>query len=139
MAPDVFDHEVDPRRASAFLTAPHHHLVVATLDGLVIGFASAFHDLHPDKPPELFVNEVGVAPHHRRQGLGKRLLHALFAAGRSAGCNKAWLLTTRANRAARALFASMGGQEAPEGAVLVTFDLRPSPRPSRGPFPPPQE
>jgi aminoglycoside 6'-N-acetyltransferase I len=37
-------------------------------DGLVVGMASAFEYFHPGKPPQMFVNEVGVTPAHQRRG-----------------------------------------------------------------------
>ena len=85
VAPGVFDHDVDPGLTAEFLRDPRHHLAVAIEDGAVVGFASGVHYVHPDKPAELWVNEVGVAPSHQRRGLGKRLLHALFAHGRDLG------------------------------------------------------
>jgi aminoglycoside 6'-N-acetyltransferase I len=95
VAAGVFDHDVDPALASEFLRDPRHHLVVAIEDGSVVGFASGVHYVHPDKPAELWINEVGVAPSHQRRGLGKRLLQAIFARGspatptaRRCGCTR---------------------------------------------------
>jgi ribosomal protein S18 acetylase RimI-like enzyme len=76
---------------------------------LVVGFASGVHYLHPDKPPELWINEVGLAPTHRRRGLGKGLLRALLEVGRANHCTMAWVLTYRDNLAAMALYSSAGG------------------------------
>ena len=82
-----FDDPIDVARADEFLADPHHHLAVAVEDGLVVGFVSAVHYVHPDKPgPELWINEVGVAATHRRRGLGTRLLRAVFALDRALGC-----------------------------------------------------
>lgn len=121
VAPGVFDHEVDPRRRDEFLADPRHHMAVALLEGEVVGMASAVHYVHPDKAPELWVNEVGVAPAHQRKGLGQRLLAALFAHGRSLGCREAWLGTELDNVAARRLYASVGGRE--QGMAYFTFDI----------------
>ena len=81
VAPGVFDNPVDARLAAEFLADARHHLVVAVIDGQVVGMATGVHYIHPDKPRELWVNEVGVAPAHQRQGIGKQLLQALFAHG----------------------------------------------------------
>ncbi len=121
VAPGVFDHPIDPRWTAEFFADPRHHLVVALLGGQVVGMASAVHYVHPDKPPELWVNEVGVAPTHQRQGIGKQLLRALLAHGRSLGCSEAWLGTEPTNVAARRLYAAVCGQEQP--MVYVTFQL----------------
>src|SRR5439155_18489415 len=69
VAPAVFDFAVDPRLSREFLDDPRHHLAVAIDAGVVVGMASAVHYVHPDKPPALWVNEVGVAPSDQRQGI----------------------------------------------------------------------
>ena len=61
VAPEVFDHAVDPLLADAFLRDPRHHLVAAIADNRLVGFVSALDYWHPDKPRELWINEVGVA------------------------------------------------------------------------------
>ena len=120
--PEVFDHPVDPRWAAEFLNDERHHLAVAVVDGQVIGMASAVHYVHPDKPPELWINEVGVAAAQQNQGIGRRLLAALFARGRELGCGAAWVLTDESNAAARRLYAAAGGDETRE-IVMVSFSL----------------
>lgn len=112
VAPGVFDNKVDPDLTHEFLHDSRHHLVVAMDGDTVVGMASAVDYLHPDKPRELWINEVGVSPRYRRAGIGKRLLHALFAQGRERGCREAWLGTEPGNQAARALYRSMNGRKA---------------------------
>ena len=121
VAEDVFDEDVDPGWTAEFLNDPRHHLVVALLGGQVIGMASAVHYVHPDKPPELWVNEIGVTPAHRQRGIGRQLMAALFSRGRELGCKEAWLGTEESNMAARRLYASVGGTE--QSMVYFTFDL----------------
>jgi ribosomal protein S18 acetylase RimI-like enzyme len=123
VAPDVFDGPVDCRWAAEFLADPRHHLAVAIADGAVIGMASGVHYIHPDKPPELWVNEVGVAPPYQSQGVGRRLLRALFARGVAMGCATAWVGTEVSNTAARRLYRAVGGVEDAEPFVLVSFSL----------------
>jgi len=123
LAPEVFDRPVDARWCAEFLTDARHHLAVAVEDGVVVAMATAVNYVNPDKPPELWINEVGVAPTHHRRGIGKRLLQALFDRGRALGCGEAWVLTDDANTAARRLYASAGGAES--AAVMVSFDLLP--------------
>lgn len=123
VAAGVFDGVVDPRWSAEFLADPRHHLAVALVDGQVVGMASAVHYVHPDKGPELWVNEVGVAPAHRGGGLGRQLLQALFARGRELGCAEAWALANHSNDAARRLYEAVGGKEAPIPQVMYSFSL----------------
>lgn len=123
VAPGVFDHDLRPDSLAAFFADARHHLAVA-LDGeTVVGMAAAFHYVHPDKSPELYINEVGVADDHQGQGLGRRMLDALLAHARALGCVAAWVLTEETNLAARRLYASAGGEEQP-GVVMSLFELR---------------
>lgn len=121
VAAEVFDEPIDPRWRDEFLADPRHHIAIALLEGRVVGMATGVHYVHPDKPPELWVNEVGVAPAQQRRGIGLRLLRALFEHGRSLGCEDAWLGTEPDNTAARRLYAAAGGKEQP--MVYVTFSL----------------
>ena len=121
VASGVFDNAIDTRWTSEFLADPRHHIAVALQGEQVVVMASAVHYVHPDKPPELWVNEVGVAPSYQGMGIGKRLLAALFAHGKSLGCAEAWVGTEESNVAARRLYAAAGGKE--EMMVYVTFKL----------------
>jgi aminoglycoside 6'-N-acetyltransferase I len=103
LAPGVFDRAVEPRWRDEFFADPRHHLVVALDADLVVGFVSAVHYVHPDKPPELWIDEVGVAPSHHRRGIGSRLLDRMLAHGAELGCVQAWVLTGPDNTAARRL------------------------------------
>jgi ribosomal protein S18 acetylase RimI-like enzyme len=121
--PGVFDNAVDGNLTAEFLNDPRHHLAVAIDEGVVTAFASAVHYVHPDKPPQLWINEVGVAPTHRKQGLGKAVVRALLELGRSLGCSETWVLTERNNTAAMALYTSLGGVQSPEDTVMFAFRL----------------
>ncbi len=124
VADEVFDAVVDPNAVAKFLADPRHHIAVAIDDGKVVGFASGMHYFHPDKPvPELFVDEVGVAPSHQGRGLGKAVVSALLQHGRELGCGQAWVLTDRANTAAMRLYAACGGK-GPSDQVMFDFDLK---------------
>jgi ribosomal protein S18 acetylase RimI-like enzyme len=129
VAADVFDNPVDLRLTEEFLADPRHHIVVAIDDGLVVGFASGVDYVHPDKPRELWINEVALAPTHRRRGLGKAILRKLFKVGRARNCTCAWVLTDRGNAAAMGLYSSVGGTEGADDSgtsdatIGYSFDL----------------
>ena len=118
---DVFDNAVVRSLAVEFLGDPRHHIIVA-LDGpSVVGMITAVDYVHPDKPAQLWINEVGVASPYQRKGIGRNLLRAMLAHGRSLGCTEAWLGTEHDNVAARGLYEDAGSTAEP--FVLYSFDL----------------
>ena len=123
VAADVFDHDAQPELVAAFLADRRHHIVVALDDGRVVGFVSAVDYVHPDKPPELWVNEVGVAPGHRGAGLAKRMFGEMLKAGRELGCRQAWVLTERSNAPAMRLYRAAGGIESGTDLVMLEFAI----------------
>jgi len=123
VADDVFDNPVDESFAREFLSDPRHHIVVAIANGVIVGFASAVHYIHPDKPPELWINEVGVAPSHQGQGIGKAIMKEILKLSRGLGCKNAWVLTDRGNEPANRLYKSAGGHIGEEDTVMYEFKL----------------
>lgn len=104
LAPEVFDDAIDPLRLAAYLGTPGHLMILAFEGDLVVGQCAGVIHHHPDKPTELYVDELGTASTHRRQGIGRRLLDAMFDWGRELGCAEAWLGTELDNDAANALY-----------------------------------
>jgi aminoglycoside 6'-N-acetyltransferase I len=125
LAPDVFDNPVDPTSLQAFLADPRHVLIVALDGDAVVGMATAFEYFHPDKPPQMFINEVGVAPPHQRRGVGRKLVEAMLLEARTRGCSTAWVATDEDNAAARALYACVRGSAEPQRALLYEWELTP--------------
>jgi len=123
VAEDVFDNPINESYAREFLDDPRHHMVVAILEGVVIGFVSAVHYIHPDKPRELWINEVGVAPAHHGKGIGKAIMKELLKLGNEIGCVNAWVLTDRSNAAGNGLYKSVGGLAAEGDTVMYEFGL----------------
>jgi aminoglycoside 6'-N-acetyltransferase I len=120
---ELFDAPVQADLIAQFLDDPRHHIAVARFAGRVVGFASGVHYVHPDKPAELWVNEVGVVPKHQGKGIGRLLLASLFDSARSVGCRQAWVLTDRSNARACKLYRSLGGQEASRRPVMFEFRI----------------
>ena len=106
VAADVFDAPIDPARLSAYLAEPGHLMIVALRDGEVVGQVAAVIHRHPDKPTELYIDEVGVTPALHRQGIARRMLDAMFALGKELGCEEAWVGTEPDNVPARRLYES---------------------------------
>ena len=125
VADDVFDDDIDPAACAAFFADSRHHIAVALDDDDVVGIASSLHYVHPDKPGEYFINEIGVAPTHQRRGIGRRLIDALLDHARGLQCTEAWVATEDDNEPARALYAAAGGRG--QSCVYFTFDLKGDP------------
>ena len=125
VAENVFDDPIVKSSAQEFLADPRHRLVVGLENNVVVGFVSAVIYVHPDKPaPELWINEIGVAPTHHRQGIGKALMRAILEEAKQAGCSEAWVLTERENLSATAMYRSTGGEESSPDPVMFTFRLQ---------------
>lgn len=124
VAPGVFDHAVVPEFGREFLSDPRHHLAVAIdAHGRVVGMASGVHYVHPDKPPQMFINEVGVSAAYEGQGIGTRLLAVLLQRAADLGCSEAWTATEPDNLRAQALYSRAGGVADPTPFVMFTFAL----------------
>lgn len=125
IAPDVFDNAIDPNALAAFLADPRHIMFVAVENGVVVGMASAFEYVHPDKPPQMFVNEVGVTPAHQRRGIGRNLVAALLEQARLRGCSAAWVAADEDNMTAQALYASVPGGASSQRSLIYEWNLTP--------------
>ncbi len=124
VARGVFDNEIRDDQARAFVAEPSHHMVLAVVEGQVVGMASAVVYLHPDKLPSLWINEVGVGDEWLRRGIGKRLMQGILELSTELGCEEAWLGTEPDNIPALALYRSLGEVEEEVG-VYFTFDTEP--------------
>jgi ribosomal protein S18 acetylase RimI-like enzyme len=121
---DVFDHKVQPALLNAFLANSANLLVVAVAEGQVVGMATGISYVHPDKPLELFINEVGVSGRFHRQGLGRKLVARLLQEGKELGCTGAWVATELDNKPARSLYEGTGGVPDAEHAVVYVYPLK---------------
>jgi len=108
---DVLDEAVDPRRLVAYLRRPGNLMVLALKQGEVVGQCAGVVHNHPDKPDELYIDEVGTGSAHRRQGIATAMLTELLAWGRELGCEEAWLGTELDNHAANALYRAFRGEQ----------------------------
>ena len=104
VAREVFDEPVDAVRLHDYLRTPGHVMVLALEGDLVVGQCAAVIHRHPDKPTELYVDEVGTAATHRRQGIARAMMDEMFRWGRELGCEEAWLGTELDNDPANRLY-----------------------------------
>jgi aminoglycoside 6'-N-acetyltransferase I len=104
IAPDVFDQPIHAGRLQDYLREPGHLMVLAFDGDLIVGQCAGVLHRHPDKPTELYVDEVGTASTHLRQGIATLMMTELFAWGRELGCEEAWLGTETDNEPAKALY-----------------------------------
>ncbi|MEA1977358.1 MAG: GNAT family N-acetyltransferase [Chloroflexota bacterium] len=90
----LFDGEIQPELGSQFLSDPRHHIAVAIEGATIVGFASAVRYIHPDKPDELWINEVAVVKAYRQKGIADALLKLLSNVGGSLGARRRGSLLT---------------------------------------------
>jgi aminoglycoside 6'-N-acetyltransferase I len=121
-AEDVFDFEVDGAGAAEYLRAPGHLFIVAAIDEMIVGqCACVIHRHFDQRPTELYIDDVGVAPEFRRMGIATRMLDLAFSIGRQEGCREAWVGTEHDNVPACSMYKARGSTA--EAFVLFVYDL----------------
>lgn len=110
LAPGVFDGTPRPDRIEAYLRQPGHMMILARDGGLVVGQCAAVLHYHPDKPAELYIDEVGTADAYLRRGIATEMVRAMLDWGRELGCEEAWLGTELDNVEANGLYRKLGGK-----------------------------
>lgn len=121
VAEDVFDERIDLARLAAYLADPSHLMVVAVSNGEVVGQARGVIHRHPDQRTELYIDNLGVTPARKREGVATRLLDELIAWSRAHGCEQAWLATDIDNQPARALYEARGAEA--EAVVMYFYEF----------------
>jgi len=104
----LFDHPPRAAETRRFLESDDHHLFMALIDDVPVGFVSGFELVHPDKAVEMFLYELSVAEEARRRGVGRALVEALAVVARERGCRGMWVLTDDDNEAAKATYHRAG-------------------------------
>jgi len=118
----LFDHAIKRNRAIEFFNDSRHHLFLAFDGAEVVGMASGFHYVHPDKDPELFMNEVGVLDAYQNRGIGTELVKQLCNYAKGLGCQDAWIGTEKSNIAAQKCYEKAGGKPDTEPFILFEFE-----------------
>jgi ribosomal protein S18 acetylase RimI-like enzyme len=104
VAVDVFDEPILLERLFTYLENSANLLIVAVTDGVVIGQVAAVLHRHPDRPTDLYIDNLGVTPEYQRQAIATRLIKEIVTCGKMFGCEEVWLATEIDNTAARALY-----------------------------------
>ena len=117
----LFDGPIKKERAREFLTDDRHHMILAYHGTTIVGMVSGVHYVHPDKEPEMFINEASVIDKYQGQGVGKELVRALINHGEKLDARVAWVLTDVSNTAARKCYTGAGGIKSQDSIVLIEF------------------
>jgi aminoglycoside 6'-N-acetyltransferase I len=120
---EAFDNPVIPQEAERFLADPRHTLLLGYLDDRPAGLASAVEVFHPDKQPQLFLNEIGVIPTARRHGIATALIQELEQIAQQRSCTTIWVLSDEQNPPAMALYRSTGGHRNGQHQVMFEYHL----------------
>ena len=119
---ELFDYPVREDRAIEFLNDPRHLMMLALVSPKVVGMASGFVYVHPDKEPALFIDEVSVIDAHQRNGIGTELVTRLVEeAFTTYECREAWVLTDDANVGAQKAYKRAGGTLHKAGLVMFEY------------------
>ncbi|MEV4635924.1 GNAT family N-acetyltransferase [Actinoplanes sp. NPDC049548] len=121
-AADLFDGPPLPDATAKFLAAPGHHLLMAFEGDRALGMVTGVEMTHPDKGTEMFLYELGVAPHARLRGVGTALVEALAEVARERGCYGMWVGTEQDNEAAQKTYRKAGASDE-EPFLLLSWDV----------------
>ena len=94
---------------------------IAACGKQVIGQVAAYVHRRPDEAPNVYIDNLGVAPPFQRRGVARRLVDEVLAWGTTLGCHQAWIVTDTENNAARALYEGRGA--AAEPIVMFSYKL----------------
>ncbi len=108
IAEDVFDDDIVADRLAVCLTDPRRILCIALSDGIVVGQVRAIVHNQPDTVNQLYIDNVGVAPSHQRQGIATRMIKQILHEGAEQGCREVWVGTEPDNAPALSLYRSLG-------------------------------
>ena len=105
---EVFDDPVQPHRLTEFVGQTNHALLIAVDGSTVTGHIRGMMLHHPDAGPDLYIDNIGVAPFYRRQGIASRLMEAIKAWAHGQDSQELWVLAEPENAPARAFYSHHG-------------------------------
>ena len=104
---DIFDEKIDTYSLAAMLKERNNILLVAVNEGVVIGQVLGVIHRHPDKPTELYIDDLGVSEKFQRRGVATRLIEQLYIIGIDRGCEEVWVATEPENEPAIKFYESL--------------------------------
>jgi len=104
---DVFDKKIDFNLLAAYLKEPNHIMIVARNCDMVIGQVLAVIHRHPDKPTELYIDDLAVSEAYQRKGIATQMLNKIFSIGVNRGCEEIWVATEPDNEPAKECYKSL--------------------------------
>ena len=104
---DIFDEKIDTYRLAAMLKEQNNILLVAVNEGIVIGQVLGVIHRHPDKPIELYIDDLGVSEKFQRRGVATLLIEQLYIIGIDRGCEEVWVATEPENEPAIKFYESL--------------------------------
>ena len=104
---DIFDEKIDTYRLTTMLKERNNILLVAVNEGVVIGQVLGVIHRHPDKPTELYIDDLGVSEKFQRCGIATRLIEQLYIIGIDRGCEEVWVATEPENEPAIKFYESL--------------------------------
>ena len=112
---ETLEHELETTERSLrhwlFGVHPAAAALIATMDGMRIGYAIYFHTFSSFAGrPGIFLEDVYVRPQFRRRGLGSALLKAVAKIGAERGCGRFEWIALRWNETALKFYQSLGAK-----------------------------
>lgn len=108
IAEEVFDAPPTPEHLGKLALMPAHALFLAKGGGMIVGQLLAMVQFQADRPPQLYIDNLGVAPPFKRQGVARALFDAAMIWGRDNGCDTVWLAADVGNAEARGFYDRLG-------------------------------
>jgi len=93
VAEDVFDYAIKQKHLADYVSHSNHRLIVATSERIVVGQIRGTLHFQPDEPAQLYIDNLGVTPEFKRQGVASDLINALKGWGKAQGCTSFWVAT----------------------------------------------
>ncbi len=119
---DVFDAPPQPDLLASYLADPRLHMAVAIVGTQIVGMITGMHYHHPDKPPQMWINELGVAEPFRRRGIATALMQALSQHARGLDCKEIWVVADPTDMA-EGFYASLQWERTGERLAMFSHTL----------------